>query len=240
MHLGILQPSYLPWLGYFDQMHRVDTFVFLDDVQFTRRDWRNRNRIRTREGWMWLTVPVLHKNRFKEFLKETRIDNSVPWPRKHREAIRANYGQSAFFDLYFPALESIYGKPWVYLADLCFATVELLRMNLQIDTPALKASDFAIASVKGEKILSLCQATGANHYFCGDASMNYLSAAEFQKHGITLEFQNYRHPVYNQRYPGFVSYLSVIDLLFNMGERSLEILSGSNQYAVNPQSGGFG
>lgn len=226
MRLGVLQPSYLPWLGFFDQMRRVDAFVFLDDVQFTRRDWRNRNKIRTREGWAWLTVPVLQKSRFKQPLKETRIDDSAPWRRKHKEAIRAHYGQAPFFDLYFPSLESVYNKRRDFLLDLCFETLRIFQEALTIKTPTLKSSDLEVEAAKGEKILGICRKLDATHYLSGAAGMNYLSGEEFQRHGIALEVQDYQHPIYNQRYPGFVPCLSVIDLLFNVGERSRDVLTG--------------
>lgn len=229
MRLCILQPSYLPWLGFFDQMHRADTFVYLDDVQFTRRDWRNRNKIRTPNGWSWLTVPVLQKSRFKQLLKDTRIDNSVPWRRKHQEAILSHYAKAPYFDLYFPALESVYNKPWDFLLDLCYETLQILQEALGIQVSILKASEIGVESAKGEKILALCQTLGASHYLTGDASAEYLSPEAFDEQGIVLEMQNYRHPSYHQRYPDFIPYLSVIDLLFNEGERSLAILSGTNQ-----------
>lgn len=231
MRLSILQPSYLPWLGFFDQMHRADTFVFLDDVQFTRRDWRNRNKIRTHNGWAWITVPVLQKSRFKQLLKETRIDNSIPWRRKHREAIRSNYAQTPFFDLYFPSLQSVYNKRWDFLLDLCYETLQILQEALGIQVSILKASEIGMESVKGEKILALCQTLEASHYLTGDSAADYLCPQEFDRLGIVLEMQNYQHPSYHQRYPGFVAYLSVIDLLFNEGERSLAVLSGAHQKA---------
>lgn len=228
MRLSILQPSYLPWLGFFDQMNRADTFVFLDDVQFTRRDWRNRNKIRTPEGWAWLTVPVLQKSRFKQSLKETRIDNSAPWRRKHKEAIRAHYGQAPFFDLYFPALESVYNRPWDFLLDLCFETLSILQAALNIKTLTVKASEMEMEAVKGERIRAICRKLDATHYLTGDAAADYLIEDEFRQNGIVLEMQNYQHPVYKQRYPGFVPHLSVIDLLFNRGEQSQAILTGMN------------
>ena len=228
MRLCILQPSYLPWLGFFDQMCRADTFVYLDDVQFTRRDWRNRNKIRTREGWAWLTVPVLQKSRYQEPLRETRIDTSAPWRRKHKEAIRAHYGQAPFFDLYFPSLESVYNKPWDFLLDLCFETLQIFQEALTIETRTLKSSSLGVEAQKGEKILGICRKLDATHYLSGDAGINYLSEDDFQRLGIVLETQGYQHPVYQQRYPGFVPYLSVIDLLFNVGEKSRGVLTGIN------------
>jgi WbqC-like protein family len=237
MRLSILQPSYLPWLGFFDQMHRADTFVFLDDVQFTRRDWRNRNKIRTSNGWAWLTVPVLQKNRFQQLLKETQIDNSVPWRRKHCEAIRSHYAKAPFFDLYFPALESVYNKHWDFLLDLCYETLRILQEALGIHVSIIKASEIGIESTKEAKILALCQALGASHYLTGDAGADYLCPEDFDERGIVLEIQNYRHPSYHQRYSGFFPYLSIIDLLFNEGEHSLAILSGTNQRADEPHAG---
>ncbi len=237
MRLSILQPSYLPWLGFFDQMHRADTFVFLDDVQFTRRDWRNRNKIRTPEGWSWLTVPVLQKNRFRQLLKDTHIDNSVPWARKHRDAIRSHYAKALFFDLYFPALESVYNKRWDFLLDLCYETLGILQEALGINVSILKASEMGIESAKEEKILGLCKKLEPSHYLAGDASADYLRPEAFDQLGIALEMQNYRHPSYRQRYPGFVPYLSVIDLLFNEGERSLAVLSGTDSKADPSDAG---
>jgi len=229
MRLSILQPSYLPWLGFFDQMHQADSFVFLDDVQFTRRDWRNRNKIRTKNGWSWLTVPVLQKSRFTQLLKETRIDNSVPWRRKHSEAIRSHYAKAPYFDLYFPALESVYNKRWDFLLDLCYETLRILQQALGIRVSLLKASEMGIEAIKKEKILALCRTLKASHYLSGDAGVDYLCQEDFDPLGIVLEMQNYRHPSYHQRYPDFVPYLSVIDLLFNEGEHSLAILSGTNR-----------
>ena len=224
MRVSILQPSYLPWLGYFDLMSRADTFVFLDDVQFTRRDWRNRNKIRTREGWAWLTVPVVQKNRFAQKLCETRIDNSIPWKRKHLESLRVHYARAPYFDLYFPYFDSLYNRPWDSLGDLCFETLGYLKECLKIETPTLKSSELQVGEAKAEKIISLCRRLGATHYLSGDAGQSYLSPDDFKRQGITLEFHQYRHPEYGQRFPGFVSYLSVIDLLFNHGDRSPEIL----------------
>ncbi|QPJ64873.1 MAG: WbqC family protein [Candidatus Nitrohelix vancouverensis] len=224
MKLAILQPSYLPWLGFFDQMARVDRFVFLDDVQFTRRDWRNRNKIRTPQGWAWLSIPVLQKNQFRQSLKDTRIDSSAPWARKHREAIRLNYCRAPYFDLYFPQLESIYNKDFRFLVDACYAGIELMAEALGIGVETLRASQIDAPGMKADRILALCNRLNADHYLSGDAAQNYLLAEAFEQRGIALEFQGYQHPEYPQRFPGFVPYLSTLDLLFNCGESSLSIL----------------
>ena len=222
-----LQPSYLPWIGYFEQMERADQFVFLDNVQFTRRDWRNRNKIRTNEGWAWLTVPVQQKNRYTQLLKETRIDNSTNWSKKHCETIRLNYSRAPFFEVYYPYFESIYGKQWEFLLDLCYGTTEYLKEVLNITTPTSKSSNLPLEGAKAGLILNLCQQMGATHYLTGGLARDYLSQEDFSRKGIELEYQEYNHPKYSQRYPGFIPNLSLIDLLFNVGDESLDVLMHS-------------
>lgn len=222
--IAVLQPSYLPWLGFFDQMAQVDAFVFLDDVQYTRRDWRNRNRIRTKNDWAWLTVPVIQKDKYRQPLLETRIDNSVNWRRKHLQAILHNYARSPYFALYFPYFESIYNKEWDYLADLCYETIHYLGEALNIHTPLLKSSELNAGGVKDEKIIAICKKLNATHYLTGDKARGYLSAEVFLEQGIVLEYHEYAHPEYPQQYPGFVPYLSVVDVLFNLGEKSRELM----------------
>ncbi len=224
MRVTILQPSYLPWLGFFEQMSRSDKFVLLDDVQYTRRDWRNRNRIRVKEGWVWLTVPILQKSRFSQSLLETRIDNSVAWRKKHLETLRLHYCKSPFFEDYFPQCQKIYQKDWIFLFDLCLETIRLVKEGMGIETPLLRSSELKTSGEKTDRLISICQELDATHYLSGEAGSNYISEEDFANKGIGLEYQNYVHPVYPQRYPGFVSYLSAVDLLFNCGKQSLEIL----------------
>lgn len=226
MKLAILQSSYIPWLGYFDQMAHCDQFVFLDDVQFTRRDWRNRNKIRTSSNWVWLTVPVIQKHKFNQTLMETRIDNSTDWKNKHRQTIRHNYAKAAHFDLHFPYFESIFNKEWKFLVDLCLETTLHLKKVLKIPTPTHRSSEMEITNTKADRIIAICQQMGATHYLSGDAAENYLSKSEedFLRNNIQVEYHEYEHPRYVQRYPGFVPYMSVIDLLFNHGDKSLGIL----------------
>jgi hypothetical protein len=224
MRVTILQPSYLPWLGFFEQMSRSDKFVLLDDVQYTRRDWRNRNRIRVKEGWAWLTVPVLQKSKFSQSLLETRIDNSAPWRKKHLESLRLHYCKAPFFYKYFPRWQKIYEKEWEFLFDLCQETIHLLKDEIGIDTPLLRSSEMKTCGEKTERLLSICRELGATHYLSGEAASDYIEEGDFPSQGIELEYQKYEHPVYPQRYPGFVPQLSAIDLLFNCGEQSLSIL----------------
>ena len=224
MRVTILQPSYLPWLGFFEQMSRSDKFVLLDDVQYTRRDWRNRNRIRVRENWIWLTVPVQQKSRFSQSLLETRIDNSVSWRRKHLETLRQHYCKAPFFEKYFPRCQQVYEKDWTFLFDLCLETINLIKEEMGIETPLLRSSEMKPGGEKTERLVSICRELGATHYLSGESGSNYIAEEDFSSQGIALEYQNYEHPVYPQRYTGFVPHLSAIDLLFNSGEQSLGIL----------------
>jgi len=224
MRVTILQPSYLPWLGFFEQMSRADKFVLLDDVQYTRRDWRNRNRIRVKESWVWLTVPVQQKRRFSQSLLETRIDNSLPWRRKHLETLRQHYCKAPFFEKYFPRCQQVYEKDWTFLFDLCLETINLIKEEMGIETPLLRSSEMKPGGEKTERLVSICRELGATHYLSGESGSNYIAEEDFSSQGIALEYQNYEHPVYPQRYTGFVPHLSAIDLLFNCGEQSLGIL----------------
>ena len=224
MRVTILQPSYLPWLGFFEQMSRADKFVLLDDVQYTRRDWRNRNRIRVKESWVWLTVPVQQKRRFSQSLLETRIDNSLPWRRKHLETLRQHYCKAPFFEKYFPRCQQVYEQEWTFLFDLCLETIHLIKEEMGIETPFLRSSEMKPSGEKTQRLVSICRELGATHYLSGELGSNYISEEDFSSQGIGLEYQNYDHTVYPQRYPGFVPHLSAIDLLFNWGEQSLGIL----------------
>jgi hypothetical protein len=228
MRVTILQPSYLPWLGYFEQMHRSDQFVLYDDVQFTRRDWRNRNRIRVQEGSIWLTVPVIQKNKFEQNLLETKIDNSTSWKRKHLETIRCHYSKTPFFDLHFPWCEKIFNSEWNFLLDLSLETIQYLKGQLKINTPLLRSSELGGTGDKTERLISICKQLGATHYLSGESARNYISEKDFSDQGIELEYQEYQHPEYPQRYEGFVPFLSTIDLLFNCGNKSLDLLKQTN------------
>ena len=224
MRVAILQPSYLPWLGFFEQMHRSDQFILYDDVQFTRRDWRNRNRVRVLEGSAWLTVPVIQKNKYDQSLLETKIDNSTSWKRKHLETIRCHYSKTPFFDMYFPWCEKVFNSDWNFLLDLSLETIQYLKGELKINTPLLRSSELGYSGNKTERLISICKQLGATQYLSGDSARNYISEKDFSDQGIELEYQEYQHPEYPQRYEGFVPFLSTIDLLFNCGEKSMEFL----------------
>jgi len=227
MTVAILQPSYLPWLGYFDQIYKSDIFVFYDDVQYDKGGWRNRNKIKIPNGWQWLTVPVKMKGRFGEMLYEKEINNKTNWREKHLKSIQQNYVKAPYFKDYFKSLEKIYLKEWKNLEELDVTLIKLICNLLGMKNKKIVYSrELKIEGEATERLVKICQLFKADTYLTGDAAKGYLKEDLFEKVGIEVEYQNYQHPVYNQLYGDFVPYLSVIDLLFNHGEESLSILTG--------------
>jgi len=228
----ILQPSYLPWLGYFEQLHRSDVFVVYDDVQYDKESWRNRNRIRTPRGAEYLTVPVLTSGRNWPLNRDVEIDQTAAWTRKHLGSLRQNYAKAPYFTAHIDRFERLYARKWKFLLDLNLACLETLTCALGLRREIRLASDLEIPGKSTERLVAICQSLGATHYYNGAAGASYIDAALFEKAGITLEYQDYRHPVYSQLFEGFVPYLSVVDLLFNCGPRSLPILLAAEPQAV--------
>lgn len=233
----ILQPGYVPWLGFFEQMYNCDTFVFLDDVQFTKNDWRNRNRIKTKDGIQWLTIPVLHK--FGQQIKDTVIDNKAKWQKKHLQALKTWYGKSAFFKDYIVDIENIYSRNWTYLADVDIEITSWINKVLGISREITISSELSLQSDDRQlRLIEICKLLKGNLFYEGKSGKDYMDIEVFHSHGITVEFQDYNHPYYNQlwqRERGFISHLSIIDLLFNHGDDSLAILAG--QKVIPKQEG---
>ena len=226
MRVVILQPSYLPWLGYFDQMSNCDAFVIYDDVQFDKNGWRNRNRIKTAQGPQWLTVPVLISGRDFPINRDVEINNTVSWGSKQIKSIRQNYGKAPFFNDYFDALEIVLTRSWRFLIDLDMEFIFLLMQQLGMRTKIYFASELNIPKTgKAERLIDICRHLGADAFLEGEAGKNYIDEADFSRAGIRLEFHGYQHPVYRQLHGPFISHLSSIDLLFNHGGAALEILT---------------
>ncbi len=225
----ILQPGYLPWLGFFEQLYRSDIFVIYDDVQYDKHGWRNRNRIKTPQGWQWLTVPILTSGQNKPSNKEVLIDNSLNWRTKHLMSIRQNYSKSPFFDAYFGSLDAIYNHEWKYLIDVDVTVIRQIADHMGIKAKFDFASALGISGGKTERLALICEHLNATAFYEGKAGENYLEASYFTDRGIQLIYQNYQHPIYEQLYGDFMPYMSIIDLLFNHGPDSLAILSGTKQ-----------
>ena len=235
MKAVILQSGYMPWLGYFDLIKRADVFVFLDDVQWTTRDWRNRNRIRTAQGWSWLTVPVkLEKAYFEYSIKDVEIDNSHNWQEKHLGTLRTWYKKAPYFDEAYPLFDGILSKKPKFVIDLNYDLIFAICDYIELkETKFLFSQEMNISKEvkKTEKLLSIVeQIEGITTYISGLSAKAYLEESKFEAKGIKVEWHNYSHPYYKQNTWGsdiFIPYLSIVDLLFNHGKESLEILSGS-------------
>jgi hypothetical protein len=221
----VLQPGYLPWLGFFEQMARADVFVYLDDVQFDKHGWRNRNRIKGPGGPQWLTVPVrikgLHKPRINEVLIDTTRGD---WARKHLTALQTNYRPCPFFDWLFGDLEDLLLRPWRYISDLDIAATSLLCAKMGLHRRVLRTSTLRVGAGRTERLIEICRRVDCDHYYSGAAARDYLDATAFERAGMTVGFQEYDHPTYPQRFGPFVSHLSAVDLLFNCGPESLDVV----------------
>ncbi|MCM8796425.1 MAG: WbqC family protein [Candidatus Omnitrophica bacterium] len=226
MIVSVHQPQYLPWLGYFHKICQSDIFVFLDNVQYKHREYQNRNRIRTSNGWMWLTVPIIKGHAYPN-ISEVYIDNSQGWSRKHWRAITLNYAQASFFNTYKSFFNDLYGMQWERLIDLNIYIIKKINEFLGITKKIYFESELNIKTINTQRIIDICKTLKADTYLSGSGGKNYLNEELFRSNNIKLVYQDFRHPEYAQRYQGFVPFMSAIDLLFNHGPDSLRILLSS-------------
>jgi hypothetical protein len=240
MIVSIMQPAYLPWLGYFDRIARSDLHIVLDHVNLdanSKTKFANRNKVRTPQGWGWLTVPLQSKGRHGElFLNQVEVAADTPWRQKHLGALAANYARAPHFAAHREFLAEVYGREWKRLVDLTTATTDYLHRAFGLNCPTRRSSEMGVAGEKDTLILNLCREVGATIYLSGPFGRDYLDAAAFAAAGIELRFHDYPHPEYRQSFPGFEPFMSAVDLLFNHGPASLEILrSGQGSLvAANP------
>ena len=228
MILTAHQPVYLPWLGLFHKIALAETFVYFDQVQYLPKDWMNRNKIRTKSGSIWLTVPVLRKGYRDLKTSEIEINNSIDWQKKHLRSISLNYKKSPYFENYIPFFEDVYSRKWKFLGELNEYMLKWFLDELGIKVNFLNANDFKFQGEKSSLILNMCKELNASTYIFGVLGKDYADVQEFEKNNIRLIFQNYNHPKYSQLYREFISHMSVIDLLFNHGPKSLEIILSNN------------
>jgi hypothetical protein len=221
----ILQPSYLPWLGYFAQMARSDVFVVYDDVQYDKHSWRNRNRIKTARGAQWLTVPVAVHGKNKPLISDVVIDDKQRWPRKHLESLRQNYSHAPYFSQYITIFEELYAREWTRLIELNHAFLIALCGALGLDREIRFSSELGVPGTSVDRLVGICRAVGADCFYEGAAGRDYIDDSQFTAAGLRIEYQDYRHPEYPQFHGAFEPFLSVVDLLFHCGPRSLEILA---------------
>lgn len=226
MKACIHQPQFIPYLGFFNKVLQCDVYVVLDDVKAVDNDFTNRNRLKSPQGVYWLTIPVKKKN---TIIKEIEISYNIPWISKHLKSI-TQYGRAQFFNSYYPNIEKKYKKKqWELVMDIDMEFLKWLFDILEINVEIVYSSNLNVKSMKTQRLVDICKAIGADVYLSGIGGKNYLDLILFEKEGIKVEFQNFKHPVYPQRFGGFIENLSIIDLLFNCGEKSLEILMGENK-----------
>jgi hypothetical protein len=214
--LVILQSSYIPWKGYFDLIHDADLFVFYDDVQFTKNDWRNRNRIKTSQGLSWLSVPVGSNINRKIFEVEIASNS---WQAKHRASMKQNYSRSPFYDQYSYILDDLYElNRWTSLSELNQHAIIVIARALGIGTAFLDSRQFKSEGARLDRLLSLIAQTGANEYISGPSAKSYIDEDRFWQEGIKLTWKDYQgYPEYPQRFPPFEHAVSILDLIFNVG-----------------------
>jgi WbqC-like protein len=216
----ILQPSYIPWRGYFHQIHKADIFVFLDDVQYDDRGWRNRNRVKTPEGTRWLTIPVFSSGSQVEQtpIREIGICWDRPWARRHWARLKHSYGKSPFFKRYAPLLQGFYERRPERLSDFTIELTKALAGELGVrHTRFLCSSDLTSEGKKTDRLISLLRTVGANHYISGPSAKDYIDEEKVAAAGISLEYMAYDYPEYPQLHPPYDPFVSILDLLFMTG-----------------------
>ncbi|MBN1291784.1 MAG: WbqC family protein [Candidatus Latescibacteria bacterium] len=215
---AIVQSNYIPWKGYFDLINLVDEFILYDDMQYTKRDWRNRNRIKTPNGLLWLTVPVIVKDRFFQKIKDTIVSDRN-WNIKHWKTITANYSKTQHFFEYRGLFENLYlGMDEINLSSINFKFINAICEILGIRTSLSQSMDYNLCEGKTERLVDLCRQVGATEYISGPSAKNYIDEELFRKKGITLRYMDYSgYPEYTQLFGPFEHNVSIIDLIFNEG-----------------------
>lgn len=224
MTVGVIQSNYIPWRGYFDIIGSVDLFIFHDDLQYTKGDWRNRNRIKTENGARWLTIPCGTDE--KRLIHEVTLRDSA-WQKQHWNLIRNSYSKAQFFDLYKELFQGVYlGKRWTNLSDLNQHLIKVVSkdiLGLQAEFEDSRA--FGLVKRKGERVIELLKKVGANAYLSGPAAKDYLDEKAFVDSRISLQWMDYSgYKEYRQLYPPFDNNVSIIDLIFNEGPRATQFL----------------
>ncbi|MBY5410138.1 WbqC family protein [Rhizobium leguminosarum] len=216
--VAIVQSNYIPWKGYFDMIAAVDEFILYDDMQYTRRDWRNRNQIKTPQGIQWLTVPVQVKGKYHQKIRETKIEGTE-WANAHWKSLIQNYRRAAHFEEIAVWLEPLYlNEPPSHLSPLNRRFIEAICNYLSIQTVISHSWDYTLVEGKTERLAALCAQAGGTEYVSGPAAKDYVDEEVFEERGIRLTWFDYAsYPKYPQLWGEFVHGVTILDLLFNCG-----------------------
>ena len=216
--IAILQSNYIPWKGYFDLINMVDEFILFDDVQYTKNDWRNRNKIKTRSGVSWLTIPV-EKNNLTQLIKDTKVSSPI-WQKKHWKTISQNYSKSKYFNDYKDLFEDLYLNTHEnYLSEINYKFIKAICNMLDIETKIRFSNEFTLEKGKTKRLLEICKQCNANTYLSGASAKSYFDLNLAAKENIKIEWMDYSYSKeYKQLFAPFEHEVSIIDLIFNMGK----------------------
>ncbi len=215
--VGIIQSNYIPWRGYFDFIRQCDLFVIYDDTQYTKGDWRNRNKIKTAQGLRWLTVPVSFRISEASLIENTKINYSIPWVEEHKGCFQAAYGESPYFKTYRSELFDLLDQHYESISELNFAMISWVNKILDIKTPIVFSREFSPVGRKTDRVLDVLVKTHAKVYLSGPAAKSYLEEEKFAELGITLKYKSYSYPEYPQLHGKFEGAVTVLDLIFMCG-----------------------
>jgi len=223
------QPEFYPWLGFISKARMGDVYYILDTVQFMKEHWHSRNKIRKKDGWLWLSTPVLQSKSKILMWPEAKIDNSQNWKRKQLNSIKMCYSRAKYFTEIFAELEEIYSKDYEYLIDFSEEIIRYAFDKFDINIPIYRTSKLIekganISGKKSDLIINMCKTAKAKTFIFGQDGKTYIERKKFDNENIDYVFQKFKHPEYTQRYAGFESHMSFIDLLFNYGPNSKNIL----------------
>lgn len=222
MRVGMIQSNYIPWRGYFDFIDDCDLFVFYDDVQYTHKDWRNRNRIKTAVGPAWLSVPVAHDR--DTLVQHARIVYDTRWIDKHIRSVALAYGKASAYALYADEFFALLETRPTTISELNVLVCRWIMRRLNIDTRTMMSSELGIGGDKYDRPLQMLQALGATDYLTGPTALAYTDADAFREAGIGLQVKRYDYVDYPQLHGPFLGTVTVLDVLFNLGERSRSVL----------------
>ena len=215
--VAILQSNYIPWKGYFDLVNSVDEFILYDEMQYTKNDWRNRNKIKTAQGVQWLTIPV-KQGSLSQTISETKTASNT-WSSKHAKTLALAYGRSRHFREFWPQFEPLYmdGREY-FLSRINFEFMRAVNGILGIDSHITWSNDYRLVGDRSERLVNLCKQAGAEEYITGPSALNYMNASVFHGSGISVKVVDYGgYPEYAQLYPPFKHEVSILDLIFNEG-----------------------
>ncbi|MEP6616499.1 MAG: WbqC family protein [Ginsengibacter sp.] len=229
MTVSISQPAYLAWLGYYHRIAISDVHVILDHVQIGQKSFTNRNKIRTKDGSLMLTIPLKTNGRIGRLPIHTIEVDETTWRIKHLESIRNSYSKAKYFKFYWPVLCEFYNMPNKKLVDFISPIHHWFMEQLKIKSKTYESTELNSQGTKSGLILNICKSLGATQYLSGPLGRDYLNIIDFNNAGIKVVYHNYAHPVYTQVYPGFQPFMSVLDLFLNHGEESMKIIKSGNE-----------